>query len=134
MWLPHSFHQKILTKQFCNGVIACSIFSTESIFKFKSIPKFFSDLIIKHEKKEVYGSDVTRNNSLDYSKVKLRDTRSSLLVQSYRQQYYRSTAVLISKRHKVVLKPPEAIPNAAEDDDGISSAALNTTFLYLPLQ
>ena len=43
-------------------------------------------------------------------------------------------AVLISKRHKVVLKPPEAIPNAAEDDDdGISSAALNTTFLYLPL-
>ena len=41
-------------------------------------------------------------------------------------------AVLISKRHKVVLKPPEAIPNAAEDDDGISSAALNTIFLYLP--
>ena len=26
-------------------------------------------------------------------------------------------AVLISKRHKVVLKPPEAIQNAAEDDE-----------------
>ena len=52
-----------------------------------------------------------------YSKVKLLSIKS--LVYTSRLVYIveRSMAVLISKRHKVVLKPPEAIQNAAEDDE-----------------